>query len=116
MPIPMTPKQLAVMMAKAAEDVQAMDPVILDLTGLTSFTDYFIICSGKSDTQVRAIADAMMKKLKEKGRYPLGLEGYSEAEWILLDFGDAVAHIFYNEVRSFYNLEKLWGDAPKLIL
>lgn len=116
MPTHMIPKQLAVLMAGAAEDVQATDLVVLDLTNLTSFTDYFIICSGKSDTQVKAIADSIMKKLKEKGRFPLGMEGYQAAEWILLDFGDAVAHIFYNEARLFYNLEKLWGDAPKLIL
>ena len=112
----MTPKQLAVQAAKAAEDVQAIDLQILDLTSLTSFTDYFIICSGKSDTQVKAIADSIAKNLKTKGRLPLGMEGYKQGQWVMINYGDIVAHIFYNEVRPFYDLEKLWTDAPRLIL
>ena len=112
----MTPKQLAKQVALAAEDIQAKDLLVLDLTDLTSFTDYFIICSGKSDTQVRAIADSITKKLKEKGRLPLGSEGYDQGEWILIDYGDVVAHIFYQDVREFYNLEKLWADAARMIV
>jgi len=108
----MTPKQLATLIGKAAEDVQAVDLLVLDLTRLTSFTDYFVICSGKSDTQVRAIADSVQKKLKLKDRNPLGIEGYNQGLWVLLDYGDVVAHIFYREVREHYNLEKLWADAP----
>lgn len=107
----MTPKQLARLVARAAEDVQAVDLVVMDLTKLTSFTDYFVICSGKSDTQVRAIADSVLKKALEKDRRLLGLEGYNQASWVLIDFGDVVTHVFYHEARHFYNLEKLWSDA-----
>ncbi|OHB93723.1 MAG: ribosome silencing factor, partial [Planctomycetes bacterium RIFCSPHIGHO2_12_39_6] len=107
----MTPKVLAKLVANAAEDIQAIDLVVLDLTKLTSFTDYFVICSGKSDTQVRAIATSIVEKAKSKNREPLGLEGYNQGLWVLVDFGDVVAHIFYQEIRDYYNLEKLWGDA-----
>lgn len=112
----MTPKELAKRVAQAAEDVQAVDLEVLDLTGLTRFTDYFVICSGRSDTQVKAIADSILKKLKAVKRLPIGVEGHKTGEWILVDYGDVVAHIFYSEVRSFYNLEKLWADAPKAVL
>lgn len=108
----MTPRKLATLIAKAAEDIQAADVVVLDLTLLTSFTDYFVICSGKSDTQVRAIADSIVKKLKENGREATGVEGKDQASWILIDFGDVVAHVFYHDARYFYNLDKLWSDAP----
>ena len=110
----MTSKQLAKVMAKAADDIQAEDIIVLDLTLLTSFTDYFLICSGKSTTQVKAIAETMMRHGKSKGRKSLGLEGYAEGEWVLVDFGDVVAHVFYHEMREHYHLEKLWGDAPQL--
>lgn len=109
----MTPKELAEQIARVAEDIQAVDIVLLDLIRLTSFTSYFVICSGKSDTQVRAIADAVQKRLKENGHMPLGVEGYQPGEWVLVDFGDVVAHIFHQEVRNYYNLEKLWADAPR---
>lgn len=112
----MTPKSLAKLVADAALDIKAIDLVVLDLEKLTSFTDYFIICSGKSDTQVRAIADNIMKKGKLKKRLPLGVEGYKQGLWVLVDFGEVVAHIFYHEMRDYYNLEKLWMDAPQLSL
>ena len=110
----MTPQQLAKQITEAAEDVQAVDLLVLDLTQLTSFTDYFVICSGKSDTQVRAIADSIQKKCKGKNRLPLGVEGYQHGLWVLLDYGDVEAHIFYHDIRDFYNLEKLWIDAPSI--
>lgn len=110
----MTPKKLARLIAEAAEDVKAIDLVLLHLTKLTSFTDYFVICSGRSDTQVRAIADNILKKLKNQNHIPLGMEGYNQGLWVLIDFGDVVAHIFYHEVRDYYNLEKLWSDAKHL--
>lgn len=110
----LTPKQLAVLIAKAAEDIKAVDLVLLKLAPLTSFTDYFVICSGRSDTQVRSIADNILKKLKSQNRPPLSLEGYNQGLWILLDYGDVVAHVFYHEMRDYYNLEKLWSDAKRL--
>lgn len=109
----MTPKQLVSKIAAAADDVQAVDLEILDLSRLTSFTDFFVICSGKSDTQVRAIADNVMEKLSKAGRKPLGVEGYDQGLWLLVDYGDVVVHIFHHEMRHFYNLEKLWADAPR---
>lgn len=109
----MTPKQLASLVAEAADNTKAIDLITLDLAKLTSFTNYFVICSGRSDTQVRAIADNIVKAVKERGRDPLGLEGYNQGEWILIDFGDVVAHIFYAEVREHYHLEKLWIDAER---
>ncbi|MBI5300097.1 MAG: ribosome silencing factor [Deltaproteobacteria bacterium] len=112
----MTPKQLATKIAKAADDVQAVDINILDLSSLTSFADFFVICSGKSDTQVKAIADSIMGKLSKAGRKPLGVEGYDQGLWLLVDYGDVVVHIFHNEARNFYNLEKLWGDAPQIAI
>ncbi|MDO8527509.1 MAG: ribosome silencing factor [Deltaproteobacteria bacterium] len=112
----MTPKQLLKIVVEAAEDVQAVDLLVLDLTHLTSFTDYFVICSGRSDTQVKAIGDSILKKVKDKKRLPIGVEGHREGEWVLVDFGDVVAHIFHQEVREFYNLEKLWADAPHIKL
>lgn len=110
----LTNPSLLKLIAKAARDVQAIDLVVLNLVSLTSFTDYFVICSGRSDTQVRAIADNIQKKLKEQNRLPLGVEGYPQGHWILLDFGEVVAHIFYHEVRGYYSLEKLWSDAKEV--
>lgn len=107
----MTPKKLAALIVKAAQDTKAVDLVLLDLAGLTSFTDYFVVCSGRSDTQVRAIADNIQKSLKAKSRRPLHIEGYERGLWVLVDFGDVVAHVFYHEMRDYYNLEKLWSDA-----
>src|SRR3990167_8707538 len=107
----MTPKVLAKLVANAAEDIQAIDLVVLDLTKLTSFTDYFVICSGRSDRQGQAIADSIFKKLKGKKRDALGVEGLNGGGWVLLDFGDVVTHIFYEETRGFYNLDHLWMDA-----
>lgn len=107
----MTPKALAKLIAKTADNVQAADLVVLDLTKLTSFTDYFVICSGRSDRQVQAIADSILKKLKEKNRNAIGVEGVRGGGWVLLDFGDVVTHIFYEEMRAFYNLDHLWLDA-----
>ena len=92
------------------------DVIILDLKKLTSFTDYFIICSADSDTQVKAIADEIDKSLKDEGIKCWHKEGYSSLNWVLLDYVDVVVHIFKKSSRDFYNLEKLWGDAPSEII
>ncbi|OGU70844.1 MAG: ribosome silencing factor [Ignavibacteria bacterium RBG_16_34_14] len=88
------------------------DVRILDLRDIVSFADYFIICSADSDTQVKAIADEIDKSLKDKGMKCWHKEGYRALSWVLLDYVDVVVHIFKKEIREFYNLERLWGDAP----
>jgi ribosome-associated protein len=97
------------MISKKAQDV-----VILDLKKLTSAADYFVICTADSDTQVRAIADAVRDGMEESDERVWHYEGYQALKWIVLDYVDVVAHIFYKEDRSFYNLERLWGDAKKM--
>ncbi len=98
---------------EAADDKKAENTVVLDLQNLSSVTDYIIIASGNSDTQVRAIADSIVEKLSEKGIEPLGTEGYNDGTWILLDYVDLVIHVFHNEKRIHYALEDLWSDAPR---
>jgi ribosome-associated protein len=88
---------------------------ILDLRTLTTITDYFIICTGDSDTQVKAIADEVDKQMREEGVRSWHTEGYRSLNWVLIDFVDIVVHVFKKESREFYNLEKLWGDAPVII-
>ena len=100
--------------ADAIRTKKAFNLVILEMKGLSSIADYFVICSGKSDRQVQAIAHAIEETLKKEGIYPLGVEGFSEAKWVLLDYNDVVVHIFYEGVREFYDLEGLWNDAPNV--
>ena len=101
---------------KAAIEKKAQDPVLLELKGVASFTDYFLLCTGKSDRQVQAIAQAIEEALKKKGIRPLGQEGMREGKWILMDFEDVVVHIFLEPMRRFYDLEGLWIDAPRIVL
>ena len=105
---------LARHIAQAAYDVKATGIEVLDLRKLSAFTEYFVIASGRSDRQVQAICDRIRDHLEKQHRTPLGVEGYPQGHWVLLDFGEVVAHIFYEEVRTFYALEKLWGDAPRI--
>lgn len=108
-----TPQEMSRLIAEAASDKKARDIVIMDMRALTPPTDYFIVCSAASTTQVKAIADSIEDKLvKEHQLTFLHKEGYREGGWVLLDYGDCVAHIFIEEDRQFYNLERLWGDAP----
>jgi ribosome-associated protein len=102
---------------RAAEDKKAADPVVLRLTALTEFTDYFIICTGGNPRQVQAIADEVTLRLKKDYKVrPLNTEGYNKAEWILLDYGTFVFHVFVEESRRFYDLERLWRDAERVTL
>jgi ribosome-associated protein len=99
---------------QAAIEKKAQDPVLLELKGMTSLTDYFLLCNGKSDRQVQAIAQAIEEALKKKGIRPIGQEGTVEGKWILMDYDDVVVHIFLEPVRKFYDLEGLWIDAPRI--
>jgi ribosome-associated protein len=111
---PKDTRTLARQIAQIASDHKANDIAVLDLRRLTSFTDFFVICSGSSDRHVVAIADAIHEEQKELGRLPLGEEGLRTGRWALLDYGDVVVHIFYQLDREHYQLEKLWYDAPRL--
>jgi ribosome-associated protein len=101
---------------KAAIEKKAIEPILLKMKGITSFTDYFFICSGKSDRQVQAIAQGIEEDLKKKGIRPLGQEGVQEGKWILMDYEDVVVHIFLETIRKFYDLEGLWIEAPRIEL
>lgn len=104
----------AVMAAKEVLEKKAKDVMVIDLRGLSSVTDFFVICTGDSDIQVQAIAQHIKDKLKEAGFDLLRMEGYLHAQWVLLDFVDFVVHVFHHEARAFYSLERLWGDAPQV--
>ena len=93
---------------------KAIQVVILDVRKLTSVADAFIICSGKSNRQVTAMADFVQRDLKKKGKKPINVEGKKEGHWVLMDYGDVIIHIFYEPLRSFYDLEGLWIDAGRL--
>jgi ribosome-associated protein len=101
---------------KAAIEKKAQDPILLELKGVSSFTDYFLLCSGRSDRQVQAIAQGIEETLKKNGIRPLGKEGIAEGRWILMDYEDVVVHIFLDPVRKFYDIEGLWIDAPRIDL
>lgn len=106
--------QLAKTAAQAADEKKAKDIVVLDVARLLVITDYFMICSGNSNRQVRTISENIRQKLAKKGIRPLGVEGEEHADWVLLDYGDLVIHIFTEEQREYYQLERLWRDAPVL--
>nr|WP_163653017.1 ribosome silencing factor [Listeria sp. PSOL-1] len=108
----MTNHELLMIVAKAADDKRAEDILALDMQGISSFADYFVICHGNSDKQVQAIAREIKEKAIENQIEVKRLEGFDAAKWILIDLGEIVVHVFNRDERSYYNLEKLWGDAP----
>jgi len=109
--MPLESRDLAITAAEAALKKKATDVTILDVSGLTVIADHFVICSGESTTQVKAIAGFIEEELARKRVKPLGVEGAAYSHWILLDYGDVIVHIFEKETRAYYNLEKLWMDA-----
>lgn len=109
-----TAADLALLCVNAALERKARDVVLLKVGELSSFTDYFIICSGTSDRQVRSIADHIEERLKKEGVLPLGIEGRQGGHWILMDYGEVILHVFYEATREFYEIERLWADAPSL--
>lgn len=104
------------MAVRAAQEKQATDIAVLDLTGVTSFTDFFVICSGANIRQNQAITDEIGKQLKAIGDLPNSIEGYEQGEWILSDYGDFLVHVFSPKAREYYSLDRLWRDAKVLDL
>jgi ribosome-associated protein len=113
----MNPEEIAAAIAEYASDRKALDIVQLDLRGMISYTDYFVICTGRSDRQTKAIHDGIHQGMKsDHAILPARVEGLSESNWILMDYLDVVVHVFTPQTREFYKLEQLWGEAPTLAL
>ena len=106
----------ALQCAQAALDTKAVDLVVLDVAALTSIADYLVICTGRSDRQVQAIAQAIDEQLRQHGHRPCAIEGMSRGQWVLMDYADVIVHIFYKPIREFYDLERLWEHAPRVQL
>ena len=111
-----TPKELALAAAKALDDKKGVDIKLLAVTDVTSLADYFLICTGTSSTHVKTLCDAVEKALDELGEPALRREGHRSGSWVLLDFGCVVLHVFTDESRQFYDLERLWSDAAPVPL
>jgi ribosome-associated protein len=107
-------KERVLLCVNASLQRKAKDLIILNVKELSSFADYFIICSGTSDRQVQAIAESIQGNLKEHGILPLGVEGERIGKWVLMDYEDIIVHIFYEQIREFYDIERLWSDAPRM--
>jgi ribosome-associated protein len=110
---PDTARPTAVAIAKAGLDKKAEDVTVLDVRGLTSYADYFVVMTADSDRQASAIADHVEDTMKKLGVSKVNVEGYETGRWILVDYGDVVAHVMNRESRGFYDLEGLWADAPR---
>jgi ribosome-associated protein len=107
-------REKARLVAEAAREKLAEEIVALDVRQAVSFADFFVLASGRSDRQVRAIGDAIAEALAREGEKPIGVEGYEEGRWLLMDFGDVIVHVFQPDVRRHYDLERLWSDATPL--
>lgn len=114
--LPQGPHDRALALARSADSRKAEDIVLLDLRGRASFCDSFLICSASSRRQVRAIAEGLVKDLRAVGVNPIGVEGLEASRWVLIDFGDVIAHVFDAPLRDFYDLEGLWSDVPRVRL
>ena len=110
-----SPLDLARRIVELAEDKKAADIVLLDLTGLTTLADYFVICSGGSERQLDAIADGVVETLRDERLRPIGREGVSASHWILIDYGSVIVHVFTPPERDFYQLERHWGEARTIL-
>lgn len=109
-------RETALLCVRYALDRKAYDLLLLDVAELSSLAEYFLICTGRSDTQTQAIAQSVRENLAREGRRPLALEGYSAGHWVLIDYGDVVVHVFQESVRDFYDLERLWTRAAQVSL
>lgn len=108
--------QKALLCTRAALEKKAIDLVVVEVGALTSIADYLIICTGRSDRQVQSIAQAIENALEDHGTRPISIEGMRRGQWVLLDYGDIIVHVFYQPVRAFYDLERLWEHAPRVPL
>jgi ribosome-associated protein len=111
-----TSKEKALKIAKFLESKKVLDLKILELKDLTIITDYFVICSGESTTQVKAFTEHLLEQMALENFKPSGVEGFDYAHWVLVDYGDVIVHIFLEETRRYYDLERLWFDAPRISL
>ncbi len=116
MPLKLTAEEPRSPRRAAASDKRGSGIVVLDLRQISVITDYFVIVDAGTEVQVRAIAEGIQEALVERGVTTLRREGWEDARWVLLDYGDAVVHVFRTEEREYYDLERLWGDAPRLVL
>ncbi|WP_404453090.1 ribosome silencing factor [Virgibacillus necropolis] len=112
----MNSNEIVQLVAEASDDKRAEDIVALDMNEVSLIADYFLICHGSNERQVQAIARSIKDAAEEKGISVKRLEGYEQARWILVDIGDVVCHVFHKDERSYYNLERLWGDAARVSL
>ena len=113
----MTPKELAIVAAKALDSKKGLDIKVIEVEALTTLADYFVICTGSSNTQINALCDAVEEALeREGGETPLHREGHRGGIWVLLDYGCVVIHVFNDEARAFYSLERLWSDGKPVDL
>lgn len=110
----LTEREVAIRAARAADEKHADNVIVLDMAGLTVLTDYFVICSGTTNAQVRAIIDAVRTSLSEIGLHPLRREGDHTSRWALMDYGGVVVHVFHHVERDYYDLERLWENAPRV--
>jgi len=114
-PASLTALELARRCVEYAQDKKALDPIILDLEKISTITDYLVICSAQSEPQIKAIANGVEKSLKDDfGRHPLAVDGFPTSQWIVIDYGDVMLHIFHEQKRPHYALEDLWSDAPQV--
>lgn len=111
----LTSREKAIFSAKAAVEKKASDVVILEVVKITPVADYFLICSGDSHRQVKAVMEQIDRELSKAGISPHHIEGTDASRWILMDYEDLIVHIFDNETRLYYDLDRLWGDAPKIL-
>ncbi len=110
-------RTLSLACASAAGDKKAGDIVVLDLRGISTFTDYFVICSATSEPQLKAISTSIREQVRDKfGQKPISEDGYPASQWIILDYGEVIVHLFQGEKREFYALESLWSDAKRVAL
>ncbi len=109
-------RERALLCVRFALEKKAYDLVLMEVGELTSLADYFLICTGRSDTQVQAISQSIEENLGRLGIRRLAIEGYGRGQWVVLDYGDVVVHIFYEPLREFYDLERLWARAPRVRL
>lgn len=108
---PLRPREVALLAVRYALDRKAYDLLLLDIASISSLADYFLICTARSDTQAQAIAESIRENLAAIGERPIRVEGFATGQWVLMDYGDVAVHIFLEDVRAFYDLERLWARA-----